>query len=472
MKKTLAVALAALLIAWPAAPAPAASRIDFSGYYKSYFLNDWNQNRGSSRTEINDSYFVNRLNLDFGFHPTDEVSVYWALRAPANQRWGGSGSSPGNRNGSTAAETYHLYGTVRGDWGSVSVGRLAESFAYAGLYSLGWTPGGVNDHFTEWGVFDYALVYDGLRYAKRWDNGAAFVAQFYRMNTAPAGDEQSNDWLILHPSYRWDGGGATLSFILQRDHVASNLGGYTAPNPPTPHTGSPSNAAMKAFYIGPTLAHSWGDFSVHFEGKVGWGKHYGLSKGYPLFNGAGDRNNGQAFYLDFNYNYGPGNVMLAGWWVSGTGQDSANGRSLFDMGPDFLPLIVAYDTTAKWSKGVNGAIKAANARSAANRWDGQDAAGDMGKANNHWALALNGAHSCTDDVTLTYTLAHLALNEVAEGRNKSIGFEADLGLAVELLDNLEFRTTFGYLFAGDALKFGNESPADSCAWYNTMTFSF
>jgi hypothetical protein len=164
--------------------------------------------------------------------------------------------------------------------------------------------------------------------------------------------------------------------------------------------------------------------------------------------------------------------MLAGWWVSGTGRGSADGRSLFDMGPDFLPLIVAYDTTAKWYKSAaRGAINDANTRSAASDWD-------RGKGNNHWAVALNGAHTFTDDLTLTYTLAHLALNKTAPGRGKSIGFEADLGLALKLLDNLEFRTTFGYLFAGPALDLpaqqavGTQSAADSYAWYNTLTFSF
>jgi hypothetical protein len=442
MKKILALVLGAALIAGPAAPAPADSQIDFSGYYQAHFLNEWNKDRGSSRNKTNDSYFLNRLNLDFVFHPTDQAAVYWRLRAPDSQRWGADGDP--------TAKTYHLYGVVRGAWGALSIGLLADSFAYAGLYSFGWIPGGVNDHFTEWGVFDYSMAYNGIRYAKGWDNGLGFVAQFYRMHTVPdANDEmQTNDWISLHPSYRWDGGGASLSVILQRDHVAGNLGPTS-----TTHTGSQNNPSMKAVNIGPAFAYSWdGGLSVHFESKAGWGRHQGLSEYDHSFPGDGNKNNGQGLYLDFDYNYGPGHVMLAGWWVAGTSEDSANGKSLFDMGPDFLPLIVAYDTMAKWSKSpARGVINTANARSAASDWDGYGAPGDRGKANNHRAVALNGAHNLTDDLNLTYTMAHLALNEVREGRGKDIGFEADLGLAVKLLDNLEFRTTFGYLFAGPAL---------------------
>jgi len=108
-----------------------------------------------------------------------------------------------------------------------------------------------------------------------------------------------------------------------------------------------------------------------------------------------------------------------------------------------------------------------------------------------------------------YALAYLALNNpnyrvldrahatggVVDGasyvdQDKDLGFEANLGFSFQLLDNLSFVTSFGYMFNGDAYKSlrgynyavdaaGNESikavwddPDDSYVWYNTLTFSF
>jgi len=94
---------------------------------------------------------------------------------------------------------------------------------------------------------------------------------------------------------------------------------------------------------------------------------------------------------------------------------------------------------------------------------------------------LNGNHSLTGDFRLTWALAYLALNKVREGASRSIGFETDLGFQFKLLDNLEWRSTFGYLFAGRAFDGygGSPSPrgagysaADACSWYNTLTFNF
>ncbi|MDR2945865.1 MAG: hypothetical protein LBV79_03865 [Candidatus Adiutrix sp.] len=127
---------------------------------------------------------------------------------------------------------------------------------------------------------------------------------------------------------------------------------------------------------------------------------------------------------------------------------------------------------------------------------------------NHWALALTGNHAFTDDIAMHYGLAYLALNEPAytvatAGRltggileagslrytdqEKDLGIEADLSFSFQLLDNLQFVTSFGYMFNGDAFKslrgytYNNatgevnavwDAPDDSYVWYNTLSFSF
>jgi hypothetical protein len=404
-----------------------------------YQLNHWNQ--GFTKDDkANDSFFVNRLQMDFAFHATDEVSVYWRLRAPAGQRWG---------EGSTM-ESIWYYGEVKQDWGTVAVGKLNDGRSDLGLASLGWMPDGPDVNMTSIYPFDFDDAIDGIHYANRWDNGFQLAAAFLRFGTEPTRSgspaHETNDLFIIEPAFFWDGGGASLGLHYNRDHVGEDV----------------NEPALKMFYLNPALAHSFGDFSVHFEGKAGWGSQDQA--------GGGSRDaTGYAFYLDVDYNYGPGNINLAGWWAAGDDGTSGKDKGQVDMGGAFVPLVVAYGQPSYgWNRntaagGPVTAISLANERS-----------GALGEASeaNHWALDLNGAHAFTDDLTLTYALAYLALNKVDAGAKKSIGFETDLGLQIQLLDNLHFGTTLGYLFAGDALKVNDEDAKDAYTWINTLTFSF
>jgi hypothetical protein len=449
MKKVLAMGLGALLVAGSAGPASAASQIDFSGYYRAMFANDWNN--GISDDEVSDSGFSNRLRLNFAFHPTDEISVFWRFHAPHNQRWGNSGD----------VRTVYSFGRIKQDWGTVTIGRLSDAHTYYGLDSLGWNWAGVDDTITDWGVFDPGGERDGISYSNRWDNGFQLVAQFLRLaDVAKTNSERgSDDLFILEPSYHWEDGGASLGLRYERDHAGAH-----AHNP-----GGEDGPALKVFALNPALAQSFGDFSLHFEGLFAWGR-------VPVAGQDDMKASGYGLYLDGDYNYGPGNVTLAAWWASGTGSGDDQANNLVDMGlgNGFIPFVVAGG--GNWS-GTN-AIALANERSAAIQ-DG--ARMDGGTSGNHWALALAGAHAFNDDLTLKYTVGYMALNKAASGAKKDIGWEADLGLAVNLLDNLEFRSTFGYLFAGDALRTyddpldhasASHSPQDAFSWYNTLYFRF
>ena len=469
MKKTLAMALGALLTVGSAAPAFAASQINFSGLYRMYFNNTWNQTTTSSELATHDSYFGNRLELNLAFHATDEVSVYWRMRAPNFQRWGETGS--------LGAITRFVYGVVEQDWGTVSIGRLADRFGYLGLHNLGWAPGGVETVNTAWQPFDWDRPIDGARWANRWDSGFQLVAQFNRLQSRQTNysgqglsDEEFSDLFVLEPAYYWEGGGATLGLQYLRDRVG--LTGFTGADedaePPASGPGS-----LRVFYINPSIAHSFGDFSIHFEGKAGWGKADRL----PLINSdLSDKVSGYAFYLDFDYNYGPGNVMLAGWWASGGKEGDTKFKGLVDMGTAFQPLIVAHNGYTYWNRAFTSPIMEANKRSGA---QGDLSNTDINGMNssNHWGIVLTGGHSFTDDLTVRYALANLWLNKTKSGAGKNIGFEADLGFTIQLLDNLKFDTAFGYLFAGKALDETTDEGvfnkrSDSYNWFNTLTFSF
>jgi hypothetical protein len=459
MKKALAMALGAMLCVGTAAPASAASQIDFSGFYRTYFINNWNESFAEKETRTNESFFANRLVLDFAFHATDEVSTYFQLRAPGAQKWGTEAGGPG-------AIMYHAYGELKQDWGTVSIGRLNDAYAYLGLASVGWNPGGIATD-TDWGVFDLAGdAYDGIRYENRWDNGFQLVAQFNRLDHkryySPAenmGDSQNTDLYILQPSFHWDTGAASLAMLYLNNQSRDSDDGADA------EIADADLAALKAFFLNPAFAQSFGNINVHAEGMFGWGKDHAVT--FP----GEQKSSGSGFYLDFDYNYGPGNVMLAGWWLEGTKEGSEKAKNLVGsgatdlIGGGFQPFIVAYGDIRSGSR--VSAVGQANAYSAANPLD-------EGYGNNHWAVALAGSHGFTDDVALNYTLGYMALNKVAEGKKKDIGWEADLGFDVQLLDNLKLNTAFGYLAAGKALDDvdNNIKAKDGYTWYNTLTFSF
>ena len=487
MKKALAMALGAMLVAGAAAPAFAASQIDFKGFYRVHSENVWNSNfAGHKDDAYNDSYFSDRLNLDFTFNATDEVAVYWRVRGPNDTRWGTSG-----RNTLTS---HFIYGEAKTEFGTVSVGRLAHTFVDIGLADLGHSLTFVDGDgtFGYGSPFDWDTPKDGIRWANRWDNGFQLVAQYNRWATAhdsatpPVynnGEYENVDVFILEPAYLWDGGGATLALLYARDHATDPVGlrtiGY--------YNSALQVPATKAYFINPAISHSFGDFTVNFEGKAGWGKVSDIDPslvGPNLLTSDEIKATGQAFYLDFDYNYGPGNVTLAGWWSSGSkveefASDTSKYKGLVGLGDAFAPFIVAYGDGYGTDNPTNAIAKAEELNNAGVNTVGIDG------ASNHWAIAITGAHAFTDDVTLQYGLGYLSLNKVGDTKfdengsgiqgtkgEKSIGFETDLGLRVQLLDNLSFSTNFGYLFAGSALKDENGDKENAYAWYNTLTFSF
>jgi hypothetical protein len=473
MKKALAMALGAMLVAGSAMPAAAKSQIDFSGHYRLFQMNHWNQNFGDKDNQLNDTYFINRLQMDFAFHATDEISVYWRLRAPAAQRWG-------TNQDTTNIKSQFYYGQVKQDWGTVAIGRLNDARTMFGLASLGWVPGGPDVNATGFEPFDIDDPRDGIHYINKWDNGFQLAAGWLRLNAErtrgtgtianPNGRDEATDLFAVEPAFLWDGGGASLGLHYLRVHTSK-----TAPSTGASTTAA-NSPAMKMFRINPAISHSFGDFSVHFEGLAGWGSQ-------EQQNGNSRDSEGYAFYMDVDYNYGPGNVNLAGWWAAGpdTNGGGDKDKGMVDMGEAFAPLVVAYNgNTSTWGRDdwANGRGNDTTAIGVANFISGPIVGG--ASQGNHWAIDLNGAHAFTDDLTLTYALAYLALNKTRDGaEGKGIGFEADLGLSIQLLDNLNFGTTFGYLFAGDALKenrpgyagYGKDAE-DAYTWLNTLTFAF
>ena len=523
MKNFLAMSLGALLIVGSTTGAAAAGRIDFNGVYRMQFNNVWNYNygaKGASSLPLtvaggapygvqsnlwdrspnafdrhNDSGFFNRLQLNFAFHATDEVSVFWRLRAPNSQRWG--------TNDLTAVTDY-VYGQVNQDWGTAMVGRFYGG-SDLGLVTAGLKPAGVDDNFTFPNPFQLGnRAFDGIRYANRWDSGFHLLAQFNRLTTTPTVSENA-DLFTLQPSYFWEGGAAGLGLSYLRDRS-----GDSNPSPL-----ALTDVILNMFYINPFITHDWGNgWRTSFAGKAGWGQLDGWGPAPNTFfaTNVDYKVSGYAAYADVNYNYGQGNVNLAAWWASGnkenwnknpppgtsTKASAGDFHGMVGMGQDFAPLMLAYGGNAlpRVNNLKGGAVQIANAHSGHAAQMIRNSLNDGGDSANHWAAVISGNQTLTNDINLTYALGYLSLVKNRQGTSKDIGTEIDLGLHFKLLDNLEFRTTVAYLFAGKALDGVDDryflirnstgtpsttgSPSvpvgykadDAMGWYNCLVFSF
>lgn len=258
------------------------------------YMSETNTSHGRESQSFTDSYFQDRLNLDLTFSPTDEIAVYWRLRGPGSyQRWGRE-----NRRDDRGLYTQHIYGEIKQDWGTVLVGRINDDLDVYGLASLGYQPATV-DIFTNTGPFDRADVLDGIRYSYAWDNGFGIMAQYGKLanNDQKGGNiadpesgvngwsDQDYDRYQLEATYSWDGGGAALGVFYDRDATGHNKEWRGLGKPGSGYkyyAGSLDGYAVnksESWGLNPAIMHSWGDFSIHFEGMAKWGKnHYVYDK--------------------------------------------------------------------------------------------------------------------------------------------------------------------------------------------------
>ncbi|MDR2612697.1 MAG: porin [Deltaproteobacteria bacterium] len=516
MNKLLALALGAMLAA-TAAPAFAASPIEFEGYVKVFHESLSNFDRGSTYQD-RESFFWNRFNIDVTFRPNDQVSVHWRFRGPHYQRWGAADAA------NTSLETRYVYGEVVFPWGTIRAGRITDGLAgtVGGLGSLGYSPGWGAAEFTYAHAFDSGDAFDGITYSNKWDNGFGFAAYYAKYEHWYGSDIHNNySWEGAHfqprpivdpvtgdriqptqfregrfkdndhdafgveASYEWDGGGATLGLKYDRDMT------------------DPLLESAHAFFVNPSVFQSWGPFAIHFEAMFGWGKDtYSreLADIDPLEDNS-IKSTGVGFYLDGVYNYGPGDITLAGWYVSGSGFETdvdgfpvpaRKNKDLVGLG-DFAPFLVAFNNvtlgTGTYSNNFG--------------WEGYGAcdggvpdvtcSGAPGESTNQWGIGILGNHSLTPEISLNYGVGYFQLVKPHAAyapspwnivyQSKDLGWEIDFGLSFQLLDNLSFDTMFGYMFNGKAFDMpeavdadGNiiswKKAKDTFTWANVVVFSF
>ena len=526
-------------------PASAGSHVDFFGVYSVLGASEGNIGNAPKDKSFTDNYMAHWYDLFVTFQPTDEISIHWRVHLLNDvDRFGSS-------QGGLQHFSKHLYATVKQEWGTVAVGRLDSMANNYGLANLGYFPQSKDWGLESVGPFDDLGNIEGIEYRRDWDSGLGLLAQFarwpnYGYSRLSRSSDYDHDIYTIEPSYKWENGGAALGLIYER-----NAGGDGNAQGVKTHNAVDKK---EAWYLNPSFMHSFGALSLHAEAKAGWGTiDYYHATGAANAQKQTDTS-GYGAYLDLTYNYDKGDLILAGWWLAGTSlEESAkpNGKSksLVGIGSEFYPLIIAYNYNA-WgynrlaSQGVD--VNAAGLANSAftnyvnhnrgtllsggdpallipgvsngasgptwqaigrERWSSFNNGTDA----NHWGLKLSGHYALTEDIDIRAVGAYLSLNHanykvlnkysISNGgdfsglgyreQSKDLGYEIDVAVAIKLLDNLDFTSTFGYMFTGDAYKslkgynvseadaFGNrkaqavwEDAKDSYGWYNTLTFLF
>ncbi|MDR3205292.1 MAG: hypothetical protein LBV23_11240 [Deltaproteobacteria bacterium] len=456
MRKLLLLFCLGILTLALTAPAMAASAIDFSGYVSFFHSTNRNFTRDSYRYLYGnldrfrdvDSFFDHRLHLNVLIKPTEDITVNWAIRSLNHTRWGtvpvGAGSGTGSE-----LFTYWLYAEIRQPWGTISVGRTAELMPTnaLGLTTLGYTK--VIGDFQYYYPFDPVGTPDGIVYNHDFGNGwglAAFYAkdEHHQPLSAAIGNravkDEDSERFGIEPRYTWDTGGVTFAVQYQRDMT------------------NPDATSNYGIVINPAFVQAWGPFSIHFETAVGFGKTRYLNQYTEKAAGLG-------FFLDAVYNYGAGEVTLLSWFADGTSTKDNKSHNMINMG-DFAPFLVAFNAqtlgTGAFANSLPYPLVPNN--------------GPNNARYNNWGIGLLGVHSINDDIKFNYGLGYFRLvnDDLGNRVGKDLGFEIDLGIQLQLLDNLSFETQFGYMFNGNAYKIigFDMRPSDTFAWASVLTVAF
>ncbi|MDR1578214.1 MAG: hypothetical protein LBT86_08335 [Deltaproteobacteria bacterium] len=486
-------------LAFSSVTALAATKVNFSGFYKIFHENNVNFSRSvSNNNKDSQSFFWHRLQLVVDFAATENVNVRWVLRGPTAVRWGRVPTGrQGSRGDASTGYPYDvftraIYATVKTDFGKFNLGRHNSGMVgtLAGLDTLGYAPkygDFLNNH-----VFDTNMTFDGITYQKKWDSGLGLNVIYVKETGFDQGYENEDkdvdkDRFGIEPFYLWDGGAASLNIEYSRDLSRFNnatIGGNVYPV-----------EKNWAFSLNPALILKFGDLSFHFEGKAAWGetvfRRFSNTPTAPNLEANKAKDVGLGFYVDAVYKYGPGSVTLGGWYFDGNDPTDPNeggapsptrktGHGLVGAG-SFSPFLVAYAGSGLIGPGTSVNNLGLTGSGSPARFG----------LNNHWALAIFGDHSVAKDVKVRYGLGYFRLvnplgrhligldgagNPILADNSQDLGFEIDLGVITKLLDNVSFESHFGYFFNGSAFDQYNGTTAakakDTFAWANALIFTF
>ncbi|MDR2339408.1 MAG: hypothetical protein LBF40_04665 [Deltaproteobacteria bacterium] len=532
MNKFIASALGILLLIGAGAQAFASSPVEFSGYVKVFHESLSNFSKAARNPVDRDNFFSNKLNINVRFQPNDNVMVFWQFRGPNYQRFG---------MGNTALFTRALYGQIETSWGTIRGGHIVDGLpgTVGGLASFGYAPA-YGDEFLYNNVFDMNSPIDALTYSNKWElaGGSKLgLAVYYGKLGANLMqyDATSGEWdsenvitgqyptllgyqgpaptgltYIQHKDIDYDVFGAEGTFEWETGGLGLGLE-YSR------NMTDPGVKKDRAFFVNPSFFQAFGPVTLHFEGKYGWGERTYDKKfandaiwkrledefvGHP-WDGTLE-NKGLGLYLDAVWDYGQGDVTLAGWYVSGTDLDNDREKlnSLVNLG-DFAPFLVAFNDQTLG----NGHFSDNMGQRWIDRADSTTGFTDFNSGqSNQMGVGILGNHTLVPDkVSINYGIGYFRLVKPAivwyeqaskdyvsvpflprnmtasvnrRPQSKDLGWEIDLGAKFQIMENVSFETQFGYFFSGDAFDTWDSKSKgwvhakDTFAWASVLSFSF
>jgi hypothetical protein len=151
------------------------------------------------------------------------------------------------------------------------------------------------------------------------------------------------------------------------------------------------------------------------------------------------------FWAQGKFTFGPGELALGLWYIQGDDKVDDELNTSYGMGNDFQPLLILTGEDASLLGDINGG----------GTRNGAGVAGVQGSTG-MWAGYLSGAYKISDVHKLSAILGYIQADTVDQfvGINgkkpdKEFGWEFDLGLDWQLMPNLTWTNTMGYLFTGE-----------------------
>ena len=219
-----------------------------------------------------------------------------------------------------------------------------------------------------------------------------------------ADEDQDWDLYLQLTQYKWKNGGV------------NNMIGYS-------RNRAVSGSKIDAWLLNPAAMMDFGPFSIHGELRY--------LNGQMTTVGANDIElKGLAYFIEGDFNYGPGTIGAWYLWTQGDDDGLADGElsNRVTSGTEFLPLLVVYD------EGLS--------------------VGTLTDTSNHWTLGLWWEHSVTENLMLNGAFGYIKIDEVPDGWDDVYGSEFDVGMSYGLMANLTYNAKFGYFMPGDWWKAG------------------
>jgi hypothetical protein len=330
---------------------------------------------------------------------------------------------------------------------------------------------------------------------------------------APGYDDDWDEWSIT-PTYRWGSGGATMTIGYRRWRSVNyqTFAGAAASVGPYPY-GYFFGMDVDAWTINPAVAQSFGPFSFHLEGQYIWGTmdpddyaYWGVNRNAVTTDPRGGPMpdidfEGWGVYADFGFNYGIGEVYLLGHYMQGRDYNNSWGsadwggkrKGMLGVGGGYTPFFVAYwmggPTSYNIGQAPNGQdFNKINGASSPYSFNGS----------NHWMIALWNDLNITEHLMVHAAIGYFQMVNTPGNRidptvagqplidswDNDYGWEIDLGVHMQLMENMTYGTVFGYFIPGDYQKAGTlvgtthpahvpfNDVAPAWAWMNKLQINF